>query len=521
MTGALRLVARALAAGLAASACSALVAADLADKPASGGAAGGAGTGGATGEGGVSGTPDASARDASPRDAADDAADGCPGTSTRCGHAGCVDLASDPAHCGACGRACVNPHGSTACFAGACRPVCAAGFATCGEAPTAGCLVDLASSPEHCGACATPCAPGRACAAGACDTGWMPLAAPGFPFAGRVQPAFAWLDDALFVWGGSDGQGDLATGALYDPKADAWVAIAAQGAPSPRCLAAAVFTGTSVLLWGGGPGAAPSGPAMGDGARFVRATGAWSPLAAAGAPAARRDPIAVWTGSSMLIYGGVDAGSPVPGGARYDEAKDAWHPMNPAGAPSPRLDAAWTFGADTIFLIGGSVAGTPTAEGFAYDTNKDKWRAIAASGAPSARTSAFAVFTGAELVVFGGLDALGSPLADGARYDPTIDAWTPLAASGPPMKRAAPRRRTGWVDVTAGGPLFAGGWDGATALTDQWLLASDLSSWSVAPSFASGGAHEWGVGVWTGHELLLWGGLGAGAIVATGERWLP
>jgi hypothetical protein len=85
---------------------------------------------------------------------------GCPDGSSRCAGA-CVDLASDTAHCGACGNACpVFPIGSPSvpavCRAGACTLAlsCPAGLAECGRT-----CADLDVDPRNCGAC------GRACPA--------------------------------------------------------------------------------------------------------------------------------------------------------------------------------------------------------------------------------------------------------------------------------------------------------------------------------------------------------------------
>ena len=59
----------------------------------------------------------------------------------------CIDLATDPAHCGTCGTAC--PSTST-CVGGTCT--CPADDTVCGES-----CVDLNSDPANCGACSTDC----------------------------------------------------------------------------------------------------------------------------------------------------------------------------------------------------------------------------------------------------------------------------------------------------------------------------------------------------------------------------
>lgn len=85
-----------------------------------------------------------------------DADGGCSGK--LCGDR-CVDLATDPSHCGTCGRTCslLTP----ACVGGACA--CPAsgkcGGVTC---------TDVSSNADDCGVCGKRCADGETCVAGAC-----------------------------------------------------------------------------------------------------------------------------------------------------------------------------------------------------------------------------------------------------------------------------------------------------------------------------------------------------------------
>src|SRR5262249_34591595 len=58
----------------------------------------------------------------------------------------CIDLTSDPANCGACGRICDGY-----CINGTCRD-CAPGQTKCGSA-----CVDVSSDPANCGACGNVC----------------------------------------------------------------------------------------------------------------------------------------------------------------------------------------------------------------------------------------------------------------------------------------------------------------------------------------------------------------------------
>jgi hypothetical protein len=55
----------------------------------------------------------------------------------------CRNLANDVNNCGVCGRACVNPHGATACIGGTCSPTCTNGFASCDGDVVNGCESSL------------------------------------------------------------------------------------------------------------------------------------------------------------------------------------------------------------------------------------------------------------------------------------------------------------------------------------------------------------------------------------------
>ncbi|MBN1770367.1 MAG: hypothetical protein JXB32_03830 [Deltaproteobacteria bacterium] len=84
--------------------------------------------------------------------------DECPPGLTRC-LSSCRDLTRDPAHCGACERACRV--GQT-CTLGVCR--CPEDRLDCG-----GACVDPRTDEAHCGACGVACTGGRLCVEGVCS----------------------------------------------------------------------------------------------------------------------------------------------------------------------------------------------------------------------------------------------------------------------------------------------------------------------------------------------------------------
>jgi hypothetical protein len=87
-----------------------------------------------------------------------------------------VDLASDPNHCGACAAPC---YGGQICQGGACG--CPAGLALC-----KGSCSDLDSDPWNCGGCDVACAVGQSCQGGACACGTTSVS-----FAAAVLPVLS------------------------------------------------------------------------------------------------------------------------------------------------------------------------------------------------------------------------------------------------------------------------------------------------------------------------------------------
>ncbi|MBI4701413.1 MAG: hypothetical protein HY744_09675 [Deltaproteobacteria bacterium] len=86
-------------------------------------------------------------------------ASGCEAGLLDCAGA-CVSPETDPANCGACGKACAA---GESCHKGKCVLGCAGGSTACG-----GKCVDMANDPVNCGACDAACAEGEVCQGGKC-----------------------------------------------------------------------------------------------------------------------------------------------------------------------------------------------------------------------------------------------------------------------------------------------------------------------------------------------------------------
>ena len=58
----------------------------------------------------------------------------------------------------------------------------------------------------------------------------------------------------MIVWGGEGKSSLHNTGGRYNPVTDTWTPVDANGAPSARNAARAVWTGTEAVVWGGRTG---------------------------------------------------------------------------------------------------------------------------------------------------------------------------------------------------------------------------------------------------------------------------
>ena len=88
-----------------------------------------------------------------------------------------------------------------------------------------------------------------------------------------------------------------------------------------------------------------------------------------------------------------------------------------ANAPSARSghQAVWT--GDEMLVFGGRNAGGDLADGAAYRPATGTWRPLSVAGSPLARHDATEVWTGSELLVFGGLQG-STPVASLQRLNP-------------------------------------------------------------------------------------------------------
>ena len=87
-----------------------------------------------------------------------------------------------------------------------------------------------------------------------------------------------------------------------------WAQRASGNAPTGRCYCTTIWTGSEMIVWGGGNGTLSY---LDDGGRYNPAANAWTavPNTLPNTPSGRQEHTAVWTGSEMIIWGGVANGA--------------------------------------------------------------------------------------------------------------------------------------------------------------------------------------------------------------------
>jgi hypothetical protein len=132
--------------------------------------------------------------------------------------------------------------------------------------------------------------------------------------------------------------------------------------------------------------------------------------------------------------------------------------------------------------------------------NDDTWAATTTTNAPAGRYYFTAVWTGSEMIVWGGYDHTNY-FNTGGRYDPSIDSWIATSTTGAPDARAL--HTAVWTGSemiiwggTAGQPTFFNSGGRYNPGTDSWTATSITNAPDGRNSHTA---------VWTGSEMIVWG----------------
>lgn len=200
-------------------------------------------------------------------------------------------------------------------------------------------------------------------------------------------------------------------------------------------------------------------------------------------------------------------------------AVSGWRPISARDAPSPRINytAIWT--GKEMIIWGGQIPLSihpPIYDfintGGRYNLSTDTWREISTTNAPLRRAFHTAVWTGKEMIVWGGVtekkgdeklglelpntkeDDNAIPTYTGGRYDPLTDTWTEISTKNAPS--------------ASGGAIWTGKemiiWDGRNRTGGMYDPSND--TWKpIATKDAPLPRYNPTV-IWTGKEMIIWGG---------------
>ena len=164
----------------------------------------------------------------------------------------------------------------------------------------------------------------------------------------------------------------------------------------------------------------------------------WLPISTVDAPTARAAHSAVFTRidgtDHMIVWGGQDSPM-IPfanTGARWTRSTDTWAATTTTNAPSGREGhpAVWT--GHEMLVWGGDDGLNFLNTGGRYDPVTDTWRSTSLTGAPDGRFGHSFIWTGDRLIVWGGAIGFGGDVNTGAIYDPVADSWSPTTTADAP-----------------------------------------------------------------------------------------
>lgn len=205
---------------------------------------------------------------------------------------------------------------------------------------------------------------------------------------------------------------------------------------------------------------------------------------------------------------------------------DVWQPTSQAGAPDPRTGhtAVWT-GSEMIVWGGHDGNSIAKNTGARFNPETNTWTPLPTLNAPSARQGHTAIWTGTEMIIWGGISS--GPgflvLGDGARYNPQTNVWTEITSVNQPSARLS------HTAVWTGSEMIVWGGFSCIACTFPELATGARydpvnNAWAATALDAVASARGNHTAVWTGTRMIVWGGEidpAGPSLVGTGAAYDP
>jgi N-acetylneuraminic acid mutarotase len=195
---------------------------------------------------------------------------------------------------------------------------------------------------------------------------------------------------------------------------------------------------------------------------------------------------------------------------------DTWSATSVVNAPDARdgHTAIWTGG--EMIVWGGYDGNSDVNTGGRYDPATDSWTPTSTTNAPIGRWLHTAVWTGSEMIVWGG--GYGTDfLNTGGRYNPTTDTWTPTNTTN------APTARVHHTAVWTGSQMIV--WGGYNYTNGRFNTGGrydpSTDSWTATSTINAPEARWDHNAEWAGSEMVVWGGTNETIYLNTGAKYNP
>src|SRR6267143_818590 len=192
---------------------------------------------------------------------------------------------------------------------------------------------------------------------------------------------------------------------------------------------------------------------------------------------------------------------------------DTWTTTNLTNAPFARYHhtAVWT-GSEMI-VWGGFNGSTALNTGGRYNPATNSWISTALSAL--VRGNHTAVWTGSEMIAWGGTDPVHY-LNTGERFNPTTNTWTGTSIAN------APAGRYNATAVWTGSEMIVWGGAGQTNFLNTGGRYNPSTDTWTATSITGAPVARWRhSAVWTGTQMIVWGGNGSSGSLNSGGRYNP
>jgi N-acetylneuraminic acid mutarotase len=176
--------------------------------------------------------------------------------------------------------------------------------------------------------------------------------------------------------------------------------------------------------------------------------------------------------------------------------------------------AVWT---GSEMIVWGGAGGGDT--GGRYNPSTDSWTATSITNAPSARYSHTSVWSGSEMIVWGGNDG-NDDVNSGGRYNPSTNTWTATSTIN------APTARGGHTAIWTGSEMIVWGGYSYDTTDHFWNTGGrynpGTNTWTATSTNNAPTGRYLHTAVWTSSEMIVWGGIHRyGTGLNTGGRYDP